>query len=130
MTGEKGAHTAGPWLLNREQNGWDANAEYSLWSRGDDGVIHQIALFSAEYDDIKIPAKENATLAMASPDLLGVVLEVRRLICEAAEEGFNPLKGTWAERLYKTQAVSYEAVKKAGVDPRAATAAASIGELQ
>lgn len=60
MSGVK--HTPGPWLTQ-----WEHDGDESIWSR--DGGMHMIATCHAE-DDRVIPAKANARLIAAAPDLL------------------------------------------------------------
>jgi len=60
---------------------------------------------------------KHAHLIAAAPALLGSLVEIRQIICDGAREGFNPLVGDWAERLYLSQSRSYAAVRAAEVQP-------------
>lgn len=53
--------------------------------------------------------------------LVAAVQLVRACVNDAAPHGFNPLEGDWAERLYSSQHDTFEALKLAGIDPRAAS---------
>ena len=55
----------------------------------------------------------NATLISAAPELLEALDNVHKLICEGAKEGFNPLTGTWAEELFKSNSATHAAINKA-----------------
>jgi len=67
MSGVK--HTPGPWLTQ-----WEHDGDESIWSR--DGGMHMIATCHAE-DDRVIPAKANARLIAAAPDLLEAGAELQ-----------------------------------------------------
>jgi hypothetical protein len=54
----------------------------------------------------EIAAKDSETAALRR-----AVLLVRSIIKDAAPEGFNPMVGNWAERLYRSQAVTSAALK-------------------
>lgn len=45
--------------------------------------------------------------------MLAALKEVRALVCEGAETGFNPLSGSWAERLYANNAKLSRAIRLA-----------------
>lgn len=47
-------------------------------------------------------------------EMLAALELVRSIIVDGAAVGFNPLDGDWAERLYRSQAATAAAVKKAG----------------
>lgn len=59
------------------------------------------------------PSEADARLMAAAPDLLAALHNVRQIISEGAMEGFNPLAGDWAERLFASQQMSSAALKKA-----------------
>src|SRR6056297_2958939 len=40
-----------------------------------------------------------------------ILLRVRTIVCEAAEEGFNPHKGTWAQDLFTNNGVITKALE-------------------
>jgi hypothetical protein len=52
-------------------------------------------------------------IAKAAPLLYEALIHIREIIKDGALEGFNPMAGDWAERLFKSQHMSHEAVKKA-----------------
>lgn len=58
-------------------------------------------------------AAETARLNAAAPDMLAALLNVRKLISEAAMTGFNCHDGDWAERLFASQATTSAAIDKA-----------------
>ena len=62
------------------------------------------------------PAQEvaDARLIASAPEMLAALELVRSIISEAALTGFNCKDGDWAERLFASQHVTFEAVKKAG----------------
>lgn len=66
--------------------------------------------------------KANGRVAAAAPELLSGLELVRSIIAEAAMTGFNCHDGDWAERLFASQAITFDAVKKAGGNTRAAVA--------
>lgn len=50
----------------------------------------------------------------AGKELLKAVIHVRKIIMEGAKVGFNPHDGgNWAERLFRSQAITLKAIKKA-----------------
>lgn len=61
------------------------------------------------------PTEANARLIAAAPDMLAALLNVRKLITEAAMTGFNCHDGDWPERLFQSQAITSDAIAKAGV---------------
>lgn len=62
-------------------------------------------------------ADQNAVLIAAAvnsyADMFAALVNVRKLISEAALTGFNYLDGNWAERLFASQAVTSAAIAKA-----------------
>jgi hypothetical protein len=56
--------------------------------------------------------EENSLIA-AAPEMLAALLNVRKLISEAAMTGFNWQDGDWAERLFVSQQVTSAAIAKA-----------------
>lgn len=73
----------------------------------------------------------NARLIEAAPKMLAALELVRSIISDGAMTGFNWKDGDWAERLFASQAVTYEAVKEAGGDTNSArnAIAKATGEL-
>lgn len=55
----------------------------------------------------------NARLIASAPDLLDALLNVRKLISEAAMTGFNWKDGDWADRLFFSQQKTSAAIDKA-----------------
>jgi hypothetical protein len=47
------------------------------------------------------------------PEVVEALKEVRAIIVDAAKEGFNPHAGDWANRLYASQGMSHDVVKRA-----------------
>ena len=52
--------------------------------------------------------KEIAELKAHVERLRGDIEFIRVLVMDGAEEGFNPLKGYWAEKLFKSQGRTYD----------------------
>lgn len=74
---------------------------------------------------VKEQWEADARLISAAPDLLAALTNVRKLIAEAAMTGFNCHDGDWAERLFASQRVSSDAIRKAtGTELRPFTPAA------
>lgn len=42
--------------------------------------------------------------------LSGALTDVHKLICEGAKTGFNPLEGEWAEKLFRSNGKTYDAL--------------------
>lgn len=66
---------------------------------------------------------ELAEVKDINAELVAALEHVRSLIVEGALVGFNCGEGDWAERLFASQAMTFEAVKKAGGNPHQASAA-------
>jgi len=58
-------------------------------------------------------ADANARLISAAPEMFEALLTVNKLIAEAASTGFNCHDGDWAERLFRSQQATSEALRKA-----------------
>lgn len=58
-------------------------------------------------------SQEEHPLAVAAPDMQAALLNVQKLISEAAMTGFNWKDGDWAERLFASQQVTSSALAKA-----------------
>lgn len=58
-------------------------------------------------------ADPNARLIAAAPEMLAQLIAVRGIIAEGAMTGFNQLDGDWAERLFKSQGQTTDAINKA-----------------
>lgn len=56
---------------------------------------------------------DKATMLAAAPDLVEALLNVRRLISEAAATGFNYDDGDWAEQLFLSQQKTSAAIEQA-----------------
>ena len=99
------------------------------------GVCHKIGpwthkwragetMSACVYDDYPSPPEgtdtmlANARLIAAAPEILAALLDVRALISEAAQTGFNWKDGDWTERLYASQQVTSAAIAKALGDAR------------
>lgn len=63
--------------------------------------------------DTEDKAVATARLIAAAPDLLDALLNVRKLISEAAATGFNYKDGDWPGRLYFSQQKTSAAIEKA-----------------
>lgn len=50
----------------------------------------------------------------AHDTLVNAIEAVRAIIIEGAETGFNPRSGDWADRLFRSQGLTYDALKLAG----------------
>lgn len=104
-----GPYVVGPW-------GSDIADCYTMSNLSDRAVCNGGASKPIHFQNEAADA--NAKLIAAAPDLLNALLLVRKLIVEAAATGFNCHDGDWAERLFASQQVSFDAVAKAGVSPR------------
>ncbi len=94
---EKTEHTLGPW----ERVDTPDYAE--IHPRGE-RLKSAIAL---------VGSPEDANLIAAAPDMLAALLNVRKIISEAAQTGFNWKDGDWADRLYESQQMTSAAISKA-----------------
>jgi hypothetical protein len=57
--------------------------------------------------------RANAALIVTSPRLLACIKDIRIIISDGAQLGFNCKEGDWADRLFKSQGVSYKIVADA-----------------
>lgn len=102
-------HTPGPWNVRQCDEGY-RNFDQQDWAVVSDNLITPCLVWGgAGFSE----GKANAHLIAAAPDLLEALTNVRQLISEAAMTGFNCLDGDWAERLFASQQVSSDAIKKA-----------------
>jgi len=62
---------------------------------------------------------KHCLLRHAAPDMLDALINVRRIISEAAMTGFNCKDGDWPERLFHSQQITSAAIKKATLPPPA-----------
>ena len=103
------AHTPGPWNV-RQCDGGYRNFDQQDWAIVADNLITPCLVWGgAGFSE----GEANAHLIAAAPDLLASLTNVRRLITEAAMTGFNCHEGDWAERLFASQQVSSDAIRKA-----------------
>lgn len=64
----------------------------------------------------KVASARERQLAEAlalNKQMLAALLHVRKIIVEASETGFNCHSGDWAERLFASQAITFDAVENA-----------------
>lgn len=99
--------TPGPWNVRPCDEGY-RNFDKQDWAIVSDGLLTPCLVWGGFSQ-----GKANAQLIAAAPDLLAALTNVRGLIAEAAMTGFNCRDGDWAERLYVSQQVSSDAIKKA-----------------
>lgn len=102
-------HTPGPWAIyegnDEAVSHWRKNA--SVWSESAGHIVAYTDFLTKEI------ALGNARLIAAAPDMLAALHHVRKIIVEAAETGFNCHDGDWAERLFASQSITFDAVRKA-----------------
>jgi len=112
-------HTPGPWSV---KNDYDerhiviANIDGEIFPDGTTSYSYDFVCdtYGGDYESASCDvANANARLIAAAPDMLEVLKEIRAIIADGALIGFQPLEGDWAERLYRSQAKSSAAVKKA-----------------
>lgn len=89
-------HTPGPWTI------YNTGSISMIVPAMRDGMIADLVASDAD-----------AFLIAAAPDLLEALLNVRKLISEAAATGFNYKDGDWPERLYFSQQETSAAIDKA-----------------
>lgn len=101
-------HTPGPW----RSQGWVPTWAYI--------PIHDARhnLIASMYPDsghkyTREQVEANARLVAAAPELLECVKLIRQIVVDAAPDGFNPLVGDWAERLYASQSRTHKALLQA-----------------
>lgn len=95
-------HTPGPWTYYPEDNIIVSKSGYRLL----DWIARSTAVSIDERN-------ANARLIAAAPELLEALQSVHKIIIEGSLEGFNPLIGDWAKRLYESQYNTSIAIKKA-----------------
>lgn len=108
---EQQQHTPAPWkadLHHLQQNG--ARTYAFVFA---DGLVPICGVHVCVEGMPDEEGRANARLIAAAPDLLAALLHVRALIVEGAMTGFNCHDGDWAERLFASQGMSHDAVKKA-----------------
>lgn len=101
-------HTKGPWLL-------DDGLPGGVYSDDATGSIVARCM-GIGFEWVSRPRAEsiaNAQLISAAPDMLAALRNVQKLISEAAMTGFNWKDGDWADRLFFSQQVTSEAIRKA-----------------
>jgi hypothetical protein len=108
-------HTPGPWEaggLTRDRFVLPGETEgEGIFSMGDVNIFPP----TGHAGPVAIAAGEaNARLIAAAPELLAALIQVREIIVAGALTGFNCQSGDWATRLYESQSMSCDAVKKAG----------------
>lgn len=79
------------------------------WANGETGPTEARYLLPLEH-------KKNETEIKVEnfEEMVEAIKEIRHLICAAAEEGFNPLMGDWAEKLFLTNARTHRLLKNIG----------------
>lgn len=102
-----GEHTPGPWRFDR-----DWNRIPSIF--GADGR-HVADLYKhvKKGEPPTEQMKADAALIEAAPQMLDALLNVRKLISEAAITGFNCHDGDWADRLFASQQKTSNAIASA-----------------
>jgi hypothetical protein len=99
----------------------EADSLASIWSPSDYGGDGHVANCSHAAIDTEYHAKdyEKATAVLLAhaynlfPKVVEALKQVRAIIVDGAKEGFNPLAGDWADRLFRSQGMSHDVVKKA-----------------
>jgi hypothetical protein len=108
--------TPGPWRTS-SAFGWGAKPI----TIADDGEDTEIAtICSRDNGDMECPfapdeamADANARLIAAAPEMFEALKAVNAIIAEGATEGFRPLVGDWADRLFYSQQATSDALRKA-----------------
>lgn len=119
------AATPGPWrsAAQPESTRFDA-----VYSEGGGKVAYCQALFGRPHVPTEQTEHNAAFIALANPEtvktilskrdalaervrvLEGALMAVREIIAEGAPTGFNPMEGDWADRLFRSQAVTHRAL--------------------
>lgn len=100
-------HTMAPWNIDEFGNIWSEDTSITKMS-----VINQHA--SGYRDKSQEEHESNSKLISASPDMLEALLNVQKIIAEGASHGFNPSVGSWAIRLFESNQMTSNAIRKAG----------------
>lgn len=112
-------HTPGPWTVSGVRT--RESGEPVLQICAADGKCYAMVFYSDKTPAEHRAAYADARLIAAAPELLAALILVRTLIVDAAATGFNCHDGDWAERLFASQQVSFDAVIKAGGNARTQT---------
>lgn len=121
-------YTEGPWFAIGNSVYRRAKGELYEYGGGVAGD-RPLAFVNAGWEEDGYPVEANANLIAAAPDMYEALVHIREIIMDGAQEGFNPLAGDWADRLFKSQWLSSQAVKKANPrDPLAEETRADLRE--
>jgi len=94
----RAAHSLLPWQVHRSSVTGGINVVYEPNGFGRTVVLTGFALGSGKVAEANTEFVYRA--CNAHYQMLEALKEVRSLVCEAAETGFNCFDGSWAERLY------------------------------
>ena len=108
-------HTPGPWTI--EEYG-DDDCPTLVIHRDTESRICFMATPGSHGDPAQITA--DARLIASAPELLEALVNVQKLISEAAMTGFNWKDGDWADRLFFSQQKTSQAIERATRDARRA----------
>lgn len=97
-----GAHTSGPWIA---QDGTTSGREVIAPNAPKSKRV--VARYGGPDRDM------NSYLGAAGPEMLEALKNVQALISEAASTGFNHNDGDWPKRLFESQQVTSQAIRKA-----------------
>ena len=104
-------HTSGPW-------GWSVTGEKMADGYSQPFGVYEVGkanLVAGCFGDVAggiEVAKANARLIAAAPEMRECIKLLRQIIIDGALEGFNPLVGDWAERLYASQARTHAVIRQ------------------
>lgn len=104
---EQSAHTPGPWTAcfmtyDRKVTGFHISAA----PHGSTKPICETRFTHEPHEGMEA----NAHLIAAAPAMRDALLNVRKIIADAAMTGFNWKDGDWVERLFASQAVTSDAI--------------------
>lgn len=109
---KKPDYTESPWFV-ADTHGQNGHVHRIRGADGDASICETSRWLECDpYEE----SRANARLIAAAPDLAEALHNVHSIICEGAKEGFNPLKGDWAERLFSSNQKTSDALLKAGYE--------------
>ena len=108
-------HTPTPWSVFEagKRYGIDADMGVSIVLFQANDERHGDGVLGRTKDEAHANAEFIVRAVNAHDDLVAAVKLVRSIIGEAAPEGFNPLVGDWAARLFLSQHDTHAALTKA-----------------